>query len=90
MLDYEYICRISLCNSRQGCLFYPPDQVNEKGETPLHRACIDGKLNMVKALIEGVSLCYYISQMQSVFRLLEAELMIVYIICSHETFSLLN
>ena len=31
-------------------------QVNEKGETPLHRACIDGKLNMVKALIEGVRL----------------------------------
>lgn len=36
------------------CLF--AFQRNEKGETPLHRACIEGNLKKVQKLIEQVGL----------------------------------
>ena len=36
-------------------LFYL--QLNDKGETPLHKACIDGNFKRVKVLIDQVSIC---------------------------------
>lgn len=53
---------VSMCMST--CLI--AFQRNEKGETPLHRACIEGNLKKVQKLIEQVGLLvvFYIFEKQ--------------------------
>lgn len=42
-------------------------QRNEKGETPLHRACIEGNVRQVKRLIEQVNECLFSSKFDPIY-----------------------
>ncbi len=49
--DGEEYDRESATNQRRRRR-HKPVKLNEKGETPLHRACIDGNLKKVKSLLD--------------------------------------